>query len=161
MNTINRKVTGFSLVELIIALLIGVLLLAWGIPNWRDLKIRSALTDNSNEIAYSLNLARAEAVRYGRIVTVSPITAGDWSDGWTISTSGIEGAADIQIYEHNPIGDQFTISQVGPLQGDLQFNSLGGLVGNSEGALTLVHIDSTAFRIIRTRLTGLSKVETS
>ena len=152
-----HKAKGFTLVELIITLLIGSLLLAWGVPNYRDLKVRRQLTDTANEIVYSLSLARAEAVRYGATVTVEP-TGGDWNDGWLISAPGIDGNPDIQIYQQDALNDQMTINQLGPLVGDIQFNSLGALNNVSEGLFQLSSTTSSESRNIRIRLTGLARV---
>ncbi|MCW8869170.1 MAG: GspH/FimT family pseudopilin, partial [Proteobacteria bacterium] len=71
------KVRGFTLIELIITLLIGSLLLAWGVPNYRDFKLRREVVDHTNDFVYSLSLARSEAIRYGTDVRVEPV-GGDW-----------------------------------------------------------------------------------
>lgn len=155
----NNKVSGFTLIELIITLLIGSLLLAWGVPNYRDLKVRRLVTDNANEMVYSLSLARAEAIRYGNVVTVTPISGNDWNSGWVITAVGIDGNPDIQIYQQDPIDDQLVITQNAPLVGAVQFNNIGELVGGNAGSFTLSHTVATGEqRQIAINLAGMSKV---
>jgi type IV fimbrial biogenesis protein FimT len=157
---LHNKNSGFSLIELLVTLLIGSLLLAWGIPSYRDLKIRRLVTENANEMVYSLSLARAEAIRYGNTVTVSPISGNDWDSGWLISAPGIDGNPDIQIYQQDPLDDQLNITQNGGLQGDLQFNNIGELVGGVPGSFTIGHITETnERRNITVRLSGTARME--
>lgn len=157
MRKLQNKITGFTLVELIITLLIGSLLLAWGVPNYRDLKVRRQVTDTANEMSYSLSLARAEAIRYGRTVTVAPVDGG-WNSGWSIFTTGIEGGDDIQIYAQDSINNQLDIAQNGELQGNLQFNNVGELVGIDEGLFSLTHTSSGEKRNINVKLSGSVRV---
>ncbi|MEZ5472562.1 MAG: GspH/FimT family pseudopilin [Marinicella sp.] len=159
MHSLYKKNSGFTLIELITTLLIGALLLAWGVPGYRGLKVSRLVTDHANEMVYSLSLARAEAIRYGSTVTVSPLSGNDWNSGWLISAPGIEGGADIEIYQQSPLDSKLNITQNGPLQGDLQFNNIGELVGNNQGQFTIAHTVSTnTSRNILINLAGMSKV---
>jgi Tfp pilus assembly protein FimT len=108
-------------------------------------------------MSYSLSLARAEAIRYGQTVTVSPI-GGDWNNGWLITTPGIGGNPDIEIYQKEPLNSQLSVAQNGSLQGALQFNNIGSLVGNDVGLFTLSHTSSSEARNVRVSLSGTVKV---
>lgn len=145
------------MVELMITLLIGALLLAWGIPNYRDLKVRKQVVDAANEMAYSLSLARAEGIRYGRTVTVAP-TDGDWNEGWLVTAPGIDGNPDLQIYQQDALNSQLNLTQLGDLQGSIQFNNVGELVGGNEGLFNLSHITAGDARNIRVTLSGTTRV---
>ncbi len=153
MRKLHKKIKGFTLIELILTLFIGSLLLAWGIPGYRDLKIRKQVSNNINELSYSLSLARAEAIRYGQTVTIAPV-GGDWDNGWLISTAGIDGNPTIEIYQQDPLDDQLNVTQTGPLQGSLQFNNVGELVGNNTGAFTLGHATASESKALRVSLSG-------
>ncbi len=124
-----QKIHGFTLIELLVALLIGSLLLAWGVPNYRDFKVRKEVALSVNEMVYSFNLARAEAIRYGANVRVS-LTGGAWKDGWEIWTLDAGGSNDTKIFEQQTLPD-LAISQSGGTAGELMFNRLGGLVGGN------------------------------
>ncbi|MCX7544585.1 GspH/FimT family pseudopilin [Marinicella gelatinilytica] len=151
------KVRGFTLIELIITLLIGSLLLAWGVPNYRDFKIRREVVDNTNEFVYSMNLARAEAVRYGTTVTVAPVN-NDWSEGWITMATGLDGNPDFKIEEHDPVNNIVVTFTTNP-GGSLSFTRIGGLSGSSEAVFSLTHANATASRNVRIGMSGSVRVE--
>lgn len=136
---------------------IGSLLLAWGIPSYRDLKIRNQVSGSTNELSYSLSLARAEAIRYGQTVTVTPIN-NDWNDGWLITTPGLGTNPAIELYQQDPLDDQLNIAQTGPLSGSLQFTNIGALVGTDVGLFTLSHTSSSVSKGVRVNLSGTVRV---
>ena len=136
-NHLKKQHKGFTLVELIITLFIGSLLLAWGVPEYRELKARRMVTDLTNDIVTSFTQARAEAVRYGNNVEVSP--NGTWQNGWTITSIGVDGNADVVLAIQDPIDPIVQISQTGSLVGNVVFNRIGGLEGGATGEFTLKH----------------------
>lgn len=132
------KVRGFTLIELIITLLIGSILLAWGVPNYRDFKLRRMITDNANNLTYSLNLARAEAVRYGTDVEVEPNNS-NWRLGWTITAKGVGGAPDTIIAQESRMDTQMRL--VLKNGNKIVFNRIGGLKANEPAEFVLRHKD--------------------
>jgi type IV fimbrial biogenesis protein FimT len=136
-NHLKKQQRGFTLVELIITLFIGSLLLAWGVPEYRELKARRMVTDLTNDIVTSFTQARAEAVRYGNNVEVAP--NGTWQNGWTITSIGVDGNADVVLAIQDPIDPMVQISQTGALAGNVVFNRIGGLEGGVTGEFTLKH----------------------
>lgn len=150
------KVRGFTLIELIITLLIGSLLLAWGVPNYRDFKVRRQVVDNANEFVYSMNLARAEAVRYGTTVTVVPVS-NDWDLGWITTATGVGGNPDVKIEEHDPVNDINITFTTNP-GGSITFNRIGGLNGSAEAVFSLAHANGASSRNVRIGMSGSVKV---
>ncbi|GAA4819551.1 hypothetical protein GCM10011365_09650 [Marinicella pacifica] len=134
------KVRGFTLIELIITLLIGSLLLAWGVPNYRDFKLRRMITDNANNLTYSLNLARAEAIRVGTDVEIDPV-GGQWHKGWTVTVKGIGGAADYVIAEEDTMDSQMRFKLTNIASNKIIFNRIGGLKNNQPARFILKHKD--------------------
>ena len=71
--------------ELMIVVVIVGILAATAAPALtglvRDQRIKAA----SSELHFSLLKARSEAIKRNRDVTLAPITAGTWKDGWTIA----------------------------------------------------------------------------
>ena len=153
----KSQVHGFTLLELIIVLLIGSILLAWGVPGYQRLKARRMVTEFANEMVYSFTQARAEAVRYGTNVEVEPL--GAWQNGWTVTALGVDGSADILISQQDPVDGRMTLVQSGSLQGKVVFNSLGGLTGVDEGVFRLANNSiGTELRRIDISMVGKMKV---
>jgi type IV fimbrial biogenesis protein FimT len=76
---------GFTIVELVVTITIGAILLAIALPNFRELSIKSNVTETNNQLTGALNLARSEAVRRGTLVEVISTSGGPaWTAGWTI-----------------------------------------------------------------------------
>ncbi len=116
------------------------------------------VTDITNEIVTSFTQARAEAVRYGNNVVVSP--NGTWQNGWTITAQGVDGNNDELLAIQDPIDPMVQVSQTGPLVGDVIFNRIGGLEGGLEGEITLVHqTNSTYKRTVSIGLSGSARVQ--
>ena len=81
--------SGFSLIELIFVIVIAGVLLAIGIPNFRDFIRNGRIAAESNDLLTGINVARSEAVKRRTPVTmcsgVAPTCdAGDFSDGWFV-----------------------------------------------------------------------------
>lgn len=91
--TMNIKQTGFTLIELFVALAIGAILLTMAVPNMRDFIMNNRLTGQANEFISSVNLARSEAIKRGTPITIctsnnqTSCTASAWDDGWIVMVS--------------------------------------------------------------------------
>lgn len=101
LNSCQRPDTGFTLIDLIVALVVAGVLLTIAVPSMHDFIQDSRITTNTNEIVLSLSLARTQAVT--RHTTVSlcasddgiDCTATDWELGWIVFTdNGVLGAVD-------------------------------------------------------------------
>ena len=54
---------GFTLLELMITVVVAAILLAWGVPSFREFQRNSAMTSAANDLITGLLAARAEAVK--------------------------------------------------------------------------------------------------
>src|SRR5215831_8991903 len=59
----SRRQSGFTLWELLVTILVAGLLVAFGIPSFRDAQRNSAITAAANDLITGLLAARAEAVK--------------------------------------------------------------------------------------------------
>ncbi|WP_223788869.1 GspH/FimT family pseudopilin [Marinicella meishanensis] len=123
-----QKNKGFTLVELFVTLLVGSILLAWGVPSYRDFKIRKQVSDMSNEIVYSLTVARNEAIKQGVDVIVDR-NGSNWRDGWQIFTLDELGNNDELVYVQPALPRNLKVTQSGGFTGDLIYNNVGALRG--------------------------------
>jgi type IV fimbrial biogenesis protein FimT len=83
--------SGFSLLELMVAVAVSALLLTIGIPSFTAFTSSTRLVNVTNELVSSLHLARSEAIkRNSRVVLCASATgtsclaAGDWHQGWLV-----------------------------------------------------------------------------
>src|SRR5690606_4504771 len=82
-NKRTKSMLGFTLIELMIALLLLGVLLGIGVPSMYTMVQDSQLSSQQRVLLGAINLARSEAVNRNQTVTLShkSTTAGDWSQG--------------------------------------------------------------------------------
>ncbi len=85
------KQNGFTIIELMIAILIASILLTVAVPNFLTLIANNRITSQANELIGGLNLARSEATKRGQRVSICSSTNGtscatstDWATGWIV-----------------------------------------------------------------------------
>ena len=90
MNIKNNH--GFTLIELLVTVAVLVILLVVGVPEYRRMTENNRQVAAINKIVGDLNLARTEAVKRGRTVTLCGSTDGatcntaNWENGWIVFT---------------------------------------------------------------------------
>lgn len=87
MNPLRRTGSGFTLPELMIVLAVAGVLAALAVPSFQSLTQGQQAKNASFELFSSLSLARSEAIKRNANVTVAPLVAGDWGQGWTITAT--------------------------------------------------------------------------
>lgn len=80
----RKRQQGFTLVELLIAVAIAAIVLSMGVPSFRDALMNSRLTSQANAFVAAINLARSEAIKRSRNVTLECNTGTDWTSGWKV-----------------------------------------------------------------------------
>jgi len=94
MKQLNTKllITGFTLTELIMAIIILGILATIAMPSFQESIADNRLDTKTNTIIHSLKLARSEAIKRGVAVTVCPSNTGtscvgsDMAQGWIVFT---------------------------------------------------------------------------
>ncbi|CDH45104.1 GspH/FimT family pseudopilin [Candidatus Contendibacter odensensis] len=86
----NRQ-RGFTLIELIITVAIVAIVLAIGVPSFQGMIRDNRLATQVNELVTAMNLARSEAIKRGRRVTLCKsadgancATSGGYQQGWIV-----------------------------------------------------------------------------
>lgn len=85
-----RKIKGFTVIELMIMVGIIGVLLAVGLPGLQNTVSRISTNSQAKTLVSSLNFARSEAIKRGRLVSVcgsnsgTDCVANSWSDGWLV-----------------------------------------------------------------------------
>jgi type IV fimbrial biogenesis protein FimT len=95
---------GFTLIEMMIAILIAAILISVGIPSFFDLIQRNSVSTASNELVSALLYARSEAVRQESDVTFALAES-----GWTVK---VDDTDDI-VLEYVLESSQLSVAEVG------------------------------------------------
>ena len=91
LNSIQRKSSGFTLLELLISIAILSILFSVGVPSLHGVITSNRLTSNINQIISLLSYSRTEAIKRGQRVTLCQTTdqlkcskTGTWNTGWML-----------------------------------------------------------------------------
>ncbi len=150
----KMKYTGFTLIELMITIALVAILLALGVPYFRETITSNKVVAETNNLMASFNLARANAARLNQPVTVCKsadgtacTTAGNWEDGWILFNDlDMDGVVDVgdgdevlQVNSLLPTG--YTLRSTAQFSNRVTFLPQGVV----RGAATLD--DNSSFRI--------------
>lgn len=94
-----KNSVGFTLVELLIAIAVAAVLLSLGAPAFLDSISRARIDSAASSVVGAMNLARSEAIKRARVVTLCSRSkdedgdpecgaAADWKDGWIVFAAG-------------------------------------------------------------------------
>lgn len=128
--------TGWSLVEMAIALAIAAALLVLGVPAYRDWIASQQLLHHAQLLAQTLTLARTEAVKHGYRVNVCKSAdgrqcadIGRWDMGFLMHTDddadGVIDGNETLLRAEGPAPHDITIDANRPLDDYVSFTSLG------------------------------------
>lgn len=76
---------GFTLIELIVAIIIMVVLATIAVPSYKNLGAGSALRGAASELVAALNTARTQSINLRVTVQISALSGSDWSQGWLLT----------------------------------------------------------------------------
>ncbi len=141
--------------ELLIVIVIIGILAALAAPSFSDLIKSQRMKSMASDLNASLTLARSEAIKRNRIVTLVPATAGAWQNGWQVAdpnpNPGIAGEPAEVIEVHSA----FTgLTSTGP--NDVTYRSSGRIQGDDPSAFkfNISATGTTAQRCVSVDLSG-------
>jgi type IV fimbrial biogenesis protein FimT len=153
----SRPQSGFTLIELIVAMAVLLILLSIGIPSFNALIKDSRLTTDTNRLVMDINFARSEAIKRGTQVilcrTDAPLTATacsagtarTWSSGWLLFVSQDSNTVydaggtnpDILLKRTEMTSSGITILSNAEADTVLAFNAVGSKVGTLDAVFVI------------------------
>jgi len=136
----RRCVSGFTLLELLVALAIVGALLFLGAPGWGSFIAEQQLQERADALLHALDRARSEAIKRGGRVHVCPEASGAcpgtpaaWEGGWTVAAANGPTSA---ISRERPAADGITIRGNRPVADYVSYTS-AGYARRIDGALQM------------------------
>ncbi|MGD8483350.1 MAG: GspH/FimT family pseudopilin [Thioalkalispiraceae bacterium] len=136
-----KKTTGFTLIELMVALAVFAIMAAIAVPNLQGLLQRNGISNQTNMLVANLNLARSEAVKRNARIALcwanadqdACLTSTDptpWEDGWLVFIDSDEDeeldAGETILRVNDPVGSGNTIRS-GQYKNTLFYNGDGSI----------------------------------
>ncbi|MCU7844143.1 MAG: GspH/FimT family pseudopilin [Candidatus Thiodiazotropha sp. (ex Monitilora ramsayi)] len=161
--------SGFTLVELMITLAVGIIVLSIGVPAFTNMMAGNQATGTANELIAALRLTRSEAVKRGTEVTIcasnvanTTCSGDDWHNGWIIyvddNDDGTFGAADdtlIRVWQSPEGGATFNAAT----PNSIRYLASGELSTSvNDFAFRLSHCQGNQSKVISITLTGRPSV---
>jgi type IV fimbrial biogenesis protein FimT len=105
---------GFTLIELMVTLTIGVVLLVVAVPNLTAYRRNAELASISNTLLATINAARGEALKRGMRAMVVPVDGAHWNSGWMVFVdtdyNSVYGPGDIAVTTHGSIAGKILVT---------------------------------------------------
>ncbi|RJG08010.1 pilus assembly protein FimT [Noviherbaspirillum cavernae] len=103
------------MIEMLTVLSICAILLAVGVPSFRNLLQSQQLTTTANDFFAAINLARSEAIQRGTRVDLVPAGNGsDWDSGWVVfidqNKNQRPDSSEQIIFSHGPVPQSLTVA---------------------------------------------------
>lgn len=162
-RSMARPVSGFTLVELMITVVVLAVLIAVATPSFREIGLNNRSTSMINTLLADLSVARSEAVKTARTAYVTA-AGGDWDSGWMVwvdaNGNGTQDAAEPTLKRQEAINGghvaaatRFTLrSFSGAAAGGVAINQIGfgsqgqSAVPNTGARFSLCRPDGNADR---------------
>ena len=126
MNHQRTKQSGFTIIELLLAVGIVGLLAAIALPSFNYAIAKNKLSSTANEVVGAFNLARSEAAQRGTRINISSVSGGtNWATGFRVwrdvnANAAYDAGEEIRVFEAIDAGLTLTGTATG-----INFNALG------------------------------------
>ncbi len=132
---------GFTLIELMIALAIFMILLAYGMPNYHQFKQNKIMTEEINRLVRTINFARNQSINSGGHIILcasQSMTAcdsgSDWHAGWMVFADNNRNrqfdSTDLMLLNENPMNHQINAIS-SQFRQKIRFDQMGATPGTN------------------------------
>ena len=146
------KQSGFTIIELMIVITVIGVMAAFAGPSFTTMIDNNRITTQTNQFILAVQIARSEAVKRGRSVSLTATDGSDWGQGWDVKD---ENDVVIQTFDAVPSG--LTIVSAG-IKTSFSFGSDGDV--NTTDTLTVCKTGLDGRNIIITS-TGRTRLKTT
>ena len=127
----RRGYVGFTLIELVVVIAIVGFLTSFAAPALRGFLVNQRVKTVAYELIADLTLARSEALKRGRAVTLSPSAVGDWTQGWVVASTTVVGTTTTAIELGKKPAVGFGVSFSPQTPSNITFDANGRLSGTT------------------------------
>lgn len=127
---------GFTLIELMITVAIMSIMLTVGLPSFQSIIVSSRLTSSTNAMVSALQLARFEALKQHKTVTIRK-KGTNWQDGWDVFVDRNENGnidSGEALVSYDKLNSAVTVSGGGSYPNYASYNESGRI--NKAGTFT-------------------------
>jgi len=132
--------------ELMIVLVVMGILAALAAPSFSDMIKSQRIKSMASDLNASLTLARSEAVKRNKLVTMAPVTAGAWQGGWRIADPDNAGS---YIEVHEAVA---SLTSTGP--DSVVYRTSGRIQGNVAPEFNISAAGTSTVRCVTVDLSG-------
>jgi type IV fimbrial biogenesis protein FimT len=164
-QAMKRAPKGFTLLELMVALTVLSILLAVGVPSFRNIIRNNRIASGTNELVGALTYARSEAMKRGDTVTTCPTEdqeecsgSNDWATGWMVfvdlNRDGARDETELLLQVWQGLGGDLDLESSGQF---LQYTSTGltdPVISNADFELMMPGFEGEHARCIQVGNTG-------
>ena len=149
-----KRAFGFTLIEMLMTIAVAAILMGIAIPSFRYITNANRIASEINGLLGDLQLARAQAIKEGRTVTVCQSSnnttctndSNNWQSGWIVFSDptnvGVYDVGETYIRKQKPFSgsDSFTSTNSVSV---ITFNREGYAIGMPNGGTSMSLHDST------------------
>lgn len=144
--TNTRTQSGFSLIELMVALAVLAILVTVAAPSFRSMLLNNRMTSQINGFVTALQFARSEAVKRNATVSLCPkgttltCSGSNWENGWLIfadanGNGAFNSADDTAISVGEPLDGGATMRGSASVASSIRYDSTGA--ASNSGTFTV------------------------
>lgn len=148
----SARARGFTMIEMLMTIAIAAILTTIAIPSFRYITNSNRIASELNGLLGDLQLARAEAIKEGRTVTVCQSNDGatctnstSWQGGWIVFSDpinvGVYDLGETYLRKQKPFSGTDTFVASNNVSA-ISFNREGYAVGMANGTLLTLHDSS-------------------